>query len=275
MITELTQEQTDSMPKYRDEYLAIGLNCDRIDYGLAEQTVRTFLGSDADGYEFVYCKSPKEIPKSAEVITYGANESYWVAYYKFFNDHFKICPEIEEMVPIVNNCHWVMYSETEKKIYLSDRPVHIKMDDQNLLHCEDGPAITFTDGFSVYAWHGTRVPSKWIEDKDSITAKDYLMHSNIEMRRVASEIVGWAAVLDQLDAQGRLEVIDDSGNPSIGKLVVVDIPDVGKEKFLLVECGTKRQFALSCDPKATTAFEAQAMGYGIPVEEFEMPEIRT
>jgi hypothetical protein len=108
-------------------------------------------------------------------------------------------------------------------------------------------------------------------DKDSLGPDEFLKHSNIELRRVAAEIVGWAAVLNSMD----YVVIDEDGDPEIGSLLEVDIPEIGKEKFLKVMCGTKREFAIPVPPEAKTALEAQAMLFGLTVEEFQIPEIRT
>jgi hypothetical protein len=270
-IDKLTPEQEASMADYVTKYTAIGLSTKPIDFDLAKKTMEKFLGTDADGYEFVFVGSPKGIPESASVITYGAHDVHWVAYYSFFNDHFGICPEIEDMSDVVQNCSWVYYSEVEKNIYISDAPREIHMDDQGRLHNEFGPSVLYSDGFSVYSWHGNRVPKSWIMDKDSLGPDEFLKHSNIELRRVAAEIVGWAAVLNSMD----YVVIDEDGDPEIGSLLEVDIPEIGKEKFLKVMCGTKREFAIPVPPEAKTALEAQAMLFGLTVEEFQIPEIRT
>jgi hypothetical protein len=38
--------------------------------------------------------------------------------------------------------------------FISAKPEYIKRDEQNLLHCETGPAVRYPDGFSVSAIHG-------------------------------------------------------------------------------------------------------------------------
>lgn len=269
MIDKLTKEQEASMQGYVDKYLKIGMKTDRLDFDKAVEALKDFLGNDVGSRKFVFCKSPLEIPKNASSITLGAHDVHWVAYYEFFYDHFGICEEITKMLPIVNNCSWVYYDDD--KIYVSDNPSSIKMDDQNRLHSENGPAITYTDGFEVYSWHGQRVPKEWIMQKENLGPEEFLRHRNAEMRRVACEIVGWNRVLETLS----YVVIDEDGDPEIGSLLEVNIPDIGKEKFLKVMCGTKREFAIPVPPEAKTALEAQAMLFGLSVEEFVVPEIRT
>lgn len=270
MIESLTQEQRDQFPHYVEKYKAIGLNTDRIDYDLAVQTMKDFLDDDAKGCKFVFAESPAKIPKTAENITYGNMESYWVAFYKFFYDNFGICEEIEKMVPVIENCSWVFHEAGT--IYIVDRPSIIKFDDQNRTHSESGPAIRYEDGFEVYVWHGTRVPKEWIMNPENLTSEEFLNHPNAEMRRSACEIVGWAKVLERLDAK----VVDEDSDPEIGTLLEVDIPEIGTERFLKVMCGTKREFAMPVPPNMSSAIEAQAWMLGFDsVDEFMPPEIRT
>ena len=66
--------------------------------------------------------------------------------------------------------------------------------------------------------------------------------------------LGGAKVLEQINAK----VIDEDADPEIGTLLEADIPEIGKEKFLKVMCGTKREFALPVPPEMKTALEAQA-----------------
>jgi hypothetical protein len=62
-------------------------------------------------------------------------------------------------------------------------------DEQGRLHCEDGPAILFNDGFSVYAWHGVQLlRKKWIiTNPEKITAETIENESDPEVKRVMTE----------------------------------------------------------------------------------------
>jgi len=141
----------------------------------------------------------------------------------------------------------------------------------NRLHREDGPAVEWPAGEQYYFWRGTQVPDAWISDRASLDAKTALTWSNIEQRRAACEIVGWHRVLSDLKAK----TIDKHHNPQIGELVEVNLPDAGKERFLRVQCGTMREFALPVPPTVKTAIEAQAWTWGIDAKEFKIPEVRT
>ena len=97
------------------------------------------------------------------------------------------------------------------------------------------------------------------------------MRSHFEKRRAACEILGWDKILEELDAR----VIDHDTDPEIGDLLEVQIPDIGREKFLRVKCGTGRTFALPVPPEMSTALEANAWTYGFDADSFPKPEVRT
>jgi hypothetical protein len=154
---------------------------------------------------------------------------------------------------------------------VSDRPEVLKLDNENRAHCEDGPSHRWTDGWSLYHWHGVKIPADWIEKKSELTAQTALTWENVEQRRVACEIVGWAKILKELKAR----VIDKDGDPEIGTLLEVDLPDSPGERFIYVKCGTGREFALPV-PKdcGDTALAANAWTYGLEGATYR-PEVRT
>jgi len=156
----------------------------------------------------------------------------------------------------------------EKFCIVSDFPVHIKTDENNLPHCENGPSHLWRDGWGFYSWHGVQIPGEWIEN--GIDAATAIQWKNMEQRRAACEIVGWHNILDQLNAR----TINKDADESIGELLEVDLPDIGRERFLKVKCGTGRTFALPVPPNMTTALEANAWTYGLAANDYA-PEIRT
>lgn len=153
---------------------------------------------------------------------------------------------------------------------VSDFPELILTDNENRPHAEHGPSHKWRDGWKLYHWHGHRIPEEWIENREMLTAEFALKQTNVEDRRVACEIIGWANIIDQLNPA----VIDKDNDPEVGSLVEVMLEGVAT-KFLMVRCGTGRDFALPVDDGCNTAFEAQAWIHDTPADEFVMPEIRT
>lgn len=171
-----------------------------------------------------------------------------------------------------------------------DFPEVLKLDRENRPHCEDGPSHKWRDGWSLYHWHGVRIPPEWIEDKDSLTPHIALTWENIEERRCACEILGWNKILAALDTA----VIDRDDDPEIGELLEAniptliagdddfevgelleaDIPDMGRERFLRVQCATGRMFVLPVPRDIKTALQAQAWTWNIDEKDFIRPEVR-
>ncbi len=157
----------------------------------------------------------------------------------------------------------------EEFCLVSDFPVVLKKDEQNRPHCEDGPSHLWRDGWALYHWHGVRIPAEWIERKSELSAKTALTWENIEQRRAACEIVGWARILKELKAK-----VIDVDAPQIGTLVEVNLPGSGKEKFLRVMCATQREFAIPVPKEMKTALQANAWTFGLDATQFH-PEVRT
>jgi hypothetical protein len=65
------------------------------------------------------------------------------------------------------NAGWVV--PYERTCWVSKRPTRIATSADGLLHCADGPALLFEDGWSVHAWKGVPVPSWLIEHPERIT----------------------------------------------------------------------------------------------------------
>ena len=161
--------------------------------------------------------------------------------------------------------YWITPTEVlcveQPSLYISD----------GRLHREDGPAVEWPAGESYCFWRGTQIPNEWITNRASLDAKTALTWPNIEQRRAACEMIGWNRVLFELKAK----IISKHPNPQIGELVEVNLPDAGKERFLRVQCGTMREFALPVPPTVKTAIEAQAWTWGIDAKDFKTPEVRT
>ena len=153
------------------------------------------------------------------------------------------------------SCGW--FFVFDGLVVCAERPTVVSFDDERRLHSETGPAVAFADGWAVHAWHGQRIPSEWIEKRDELTPQTAITWANVEQRRAACEIVGWARVLEGLHAR----VVDEDANPYIGTLLRVDLPDSPEEQFLKVTCGTGRTFALPVPPNVRTARAAQLWMY--------------
>lgn len=286
MIESLTEAQQAKFPEYVDRLTKIGLSTEPVNLekakdaiclayelaGLAKPTNFHVADSPVSAIVLIKSLDPKMTNKQIlDDMIYGNQDCAWLGFYQFFRDEvgLEVCNKLNGLIELTEHSGWLnVYEDT---VVFQHRPELIKFDAEKRLHCEDGPAIRYRDGYSIYSWHGTRIPAEWIEKKSELTAKTALTWQNIEQRRCACEILGWAKILRELDAK----VIDEDADPEIGTLVEVNIPEVGKERFLKVLCGTKREFALPVPPNMETALDAQAWTWGMDTKEFVIPEVRT
>ena len=285
MIKELTPAQNAAMDVYRDKWIDIGLSTETID----RDNVTAAL---AMAYRAVDLNPPSEVlfaagPREAVTIfrglfpnaqwkdfnnniIYGNHEADWASYVDYFQSVVDLdLSKGNGLIELIKTSGWAWISAD--RAIIIDRPSHIHMDENNVLHAEDRPSILYRDGFAVYSWHGQRVPRDWIMNKESLTPKMALGQENTEMRRAACEIIGWNKILEKLNYR----LIEEDDDPMIGRLVEVDLPDAGAERFLMVRCGTGRDFALPVDPSCNTALEANAWTFGLRPDELRDLEVRT
>jgi hypothetical protein len=58
---------------------------------------------------------------------------------------------------IAKSASWIV--PHERVCWIAERPDTLCMDAQGRLHCVDGPALRYRDGWSVYAWKGVETPA--------------------------------------------------------------------------------------------------------------------
>jgi len=284
-IESLTPEQEARFGEYVEKCIAIGTNTDPVDFeqaksamcksyrlvGLKEPTKFHVVDSPMAAIDLIQSIDPSKSRSDIfNEMCYGSMDISWLSLYKFFIEVVGLdLKKITGLLELTNHTGW--YNAYEDVVVFQHRPEYIRFDEDNRLHCETGPAIRYRDGYSVYSWHGVRVPAEWIENKESLTAKIALTWENVEQRRCACEILGWVKVLSSLD----YKVIDSDPDPMIGDLLEVDIPEIGRERFLQVVCGTGRTFALPVPPKMKTALDANAWTYGVEPDLLRELEVRT
>lgn len=317
-ITELPQEVVDKFPEIRDKWIKIGLSTEIADRPRAENGVdlaykaadltppevkvwvdSPFQGSmvaavcrDSDTIE--ECQRKIKILKDNKFdadacakalkvkkhelydvfdALYGQFEAGWLSFYSVFEGLVDEVEKLRGVMEIAQSAGW--WWPFEGIAVLTERPKSILLDEEGRLHSESEAAVSYRDGWSLYFYHGVSIPSEWIE-KSLPSAAEAVKWSNIEQRRAACEMIGWDSILEELHAK----VIDEDGDPEIGTLLEVMLPngdddEPSPERFLRVKCGTGRFFALPVPPEMTTALEAQSWTWGMDTDEFVMPEIRT
>ncbi len=283
MIESLTPEQEALLDVYKEKWIKIGLSTKKTDPVKAMAAIKKVYAAanlvSPDKYELY--DSPFEaiqemklrygLDIKANDFTYGSQSASWQSFYNYFLEvvGLECCRPLEGLMELSMCCGWSLLFD--ELVVLTHPPMEIKFDEQKRTHCEDDYAIKYHDGTGIAIWHGTRIPSEWIFDNNTITPDVILNWKNVEERRSACEIIGWAQAIALMKGV----VIDKDDDESIGTLMEVEIPEIGKEKFLLVlDPNTDKKVGLPVPPEMTTALEANSWTYGIDKFDFK-PEFRT
>jgi len=208
---------------------------------------------------------------------WGAHDLYWIAFYRFCQrigvNYGDAAKTLDTMEAISSQCEW--WWPFEGVVIASEKPVSVKWDDEQRLHCENGPAVEYADSYALHSWHGQSIPGDWVTGNPP-KASEALHWQNMDQRAAACEILGWDKIVDERVASGAGRIIEDSGDRVWGRLVELDLPDSPGERFLDAMCGTGRRFALPVPPKTKTVDEAQSVLHGgLPVEILKNFEVRT
>ena len=193
----------------------------------------------------------------------------WMSWVSFFRD---VCRWEDDalsrfaLAEALANTGWQWWHSDV--LALSDRPLFIKRNAAGRLHSDEGPAIEYRDGWSIYAWHGYRLPDTHyhlITARDKITPAMIEAEPNAELRRIALEIFGFdrffeargGKVIDKDEVFGRprrLLELKLKGE----KIRVMDVYNGSLEPD-----GTRRRFMLGAVAGVNTVHEAVAASYGL------------
>lgn len=137
------------------------------------------------------------------------------------------------------------------------------------LHCADGPAVAWADGWGVHSWHGTRVPG-WVVD-GTATVDMIMREQNTEVRRCAVEAFGWPRFIEDAELSMVGDPVPDPGNPG-HTLSLFDIPQqLFAERVRILLCtnataerdGTRHRFGLSVPAQISDPISAAAWSFGV------------
>ncbi|MDP4511097.1 DUF6745 domain-containing protein [Nonomuraea turcica] len=161
----------------------------------------------------------------------------------------------------------------ERVAIITERPVELHLDELARLHRADGPAMSYSDGFALHAWHGMPVPAEFGASMRDLTPERIRNEDNAELRRVMLEHFGYDRYLAESGAR-------PLHRDETGVLWCIDLP--GDESITMVEVvnstpepdGTSRTYFLRVPPWVQRAREGVAWTFGIAEEDYR-PERET
>jgi hypothetical protein len=239
MIEQLTEEQIARFPEFRDKWTRIGLRTGPADFEKAKEFLAMAYkeaGLEPPG-EVLHMPSPaagakweKETGRGEGLssVFFGCHEAGWAAFYDYMKEVvapdaddetkeqiLKGCARLEGLMGLVETCGWVwMYDDVA---VITDRPVEINrhLEGDTIysdvgLDSESGPAVQYSDGYSVYAIRGVRVPGWVVEHPEQIDVPKINEETNAEVIRILIERYGEGKYMEEIGAQPKGEAFKGS-----------------------------------------------------------------
>ncbi|MCA9801594.1 MAG: hypothetical protein KC777_06385, partial [Cyanobacteria bacterium HKST-UBA02] len=165
------------------------------------------------------------------------------------------------------------YSFFENICFVGSYPEESVFDETLSFHNLEGPAISFADGYKIYAVTGIVAARRHVEDPESLTAAEIESVTNASLRRLLMETYGVSRFLLDIGA----ELI---GEDECGKLYRKELE--GDEPLVMVRVknstpepdGSYKEYFLRVPPTMTTAREAVAWTFDMNDQEYS-PESET
>ena len=207
---------------------------------------------------------PTERTYEAPCLYANVSDFGWVAFYDFF-----------ERIGVFKDYDWKNFDDykflltsgifelyTFDSVCIATSIPKVKQNAENRLHCEDGPAVRFKDGFEMYFWNGINVPENWIKNPKSIAKKDFMSEENAEKRRCLAEIIGPERLIEILDTIVIDEDTDDQGYP-MQLMRTKEVDSVINEHlyFVGVTCNSTKRKYIICIPECSNVWEAKAWSF--------------
>jgi len=265
----LTPEIKEKLKQFRAEWLKVGMSTEPCDRERSEKTIgRIYEMLGRDTPTFVWADSPKqasviihmmkqmpegkEVPPTKEEIdnfngtfefspTYmwGSMEAFWVAFYLFPREHLGVEYEdddnekLELWKTLAESCGW--WWAFERFVICSERPVEFHINENEELHRDGGPAISYRDGFSIYALNSVRVSKELTETPAmELDPKMLFSEKNVEIKREIVRKIGIERFVQQVGGEviDSKEVVLPNGDIHAYELILMDIGLDKKKPYL-------------------------------------------
>jgi hypothetical protein len=171
---------------------------------------------------------------------------------------------------IAKNASWML--PHEDMCWLAQRPDKLDVDANGRLHCANGPALSYRDGWSAYAWKGVIVPEWLVERRDLIGLRSINSAIDPQVRRCMIDIFTPARFIDE---GGACRVSRDETGILWRQRwrweawAAVEVTNGSPEPD-----GTYKHYFLQVPATVRTAREGVAWTYGLPEQRYR-PTVRT
>ncbi|MCX4531131.1 hypothetical protein OHA79_38925 [Streptomyces sp. NBC_00841] len=184
----------------------------------------------------------------------GQHDAAWLAAFDGRGDR------LDGLAEVARHAGW--WWPYERTVVISERPETLHRDEAGRLDRGDGPALSYRDGFTLYAWRGMPVPAEFLAELTALTPERIREEENAELRRVMLEFYGYDRYLTESGAEPVHR--DETG-------ILWRIALDGDEDVVMVEVvnstpepdGTHRTYWLRVPPSTRTAKGGVAWTFGL------------
>ena len=234
MINSLSDKQISKMETYVDKWLKIGLSTEPFTKEEATNIINDIyhVNFNKDNPTIIIKESPLAVWQYIQEVCHQKMDFVWSYFVGSFDTNifafYDYC--IEELgVSIQTNLmkKYKSWRESSKLglIYpfddvcvISEKPVSI-VRKGNMIHNDNGPAIMYRDGFSVYILNGVRMKKEYVMTPwNQIDPMIVMKETNAEVRRELVRKIGIERLVDKLGAK----VIDTQGDY---ELLILNVGD--------------------------------------------------
>ena len=202
--------------------------------------------------------------QSVEQSGYGQHDANWLGFYDYFYEECELKSQTNKLLGlwlIAQSGGW--YLPHENICWISERPKTLNRNIRGQLHCENGPAMEYPDGWCIWSLNGVLVPS-WLVTTDAgkIDPMTALTEKNVDIQREIIRKVGAERVLKAANAK-TLDVWTDDRPGERGreyKLMGMKIGENINRKYLYFEHASLPGvfYAHPINPGITKALHARA-----------------
>lgn len=195
--------------------------------------------------------------------SFGQHDAFWMGFYDYFATVCRLKDQTKKLAGIMEisqSAGW--WYPCNKICWVSERHNLVNRDDLGRLHCTDGPALSYPDGWSIYSIGGVRLNEQVVMSPQTQTIEDVRNENNEEIKRIRIErfagkdktvAEGWARYLKEVGAS----VVDKRSNYAENTKEALMRSSDGLTTLVCACPSTGRVYALEVPASVSTCEEAQ------------------
>jgi hypothetical protein len=223
---------------------------------------------------------PRLLPRwNFDEVALGSHDLLPLGVYKYLHDVLDWQEPTQSMRglwKLARSAGWIV--PHEQVCWISERPDILRTDARARLHCADGPALHYPDGWCVYVWKDVQVPAWMIEHPERITLSSLADTFDPVRRNCMIEIMtperfvetGLVSRVSEDETGVLWRKLWSFRGVTIGSWTAVEVKNGTVEPD-----GSRKRYFLRVPSAIRTAREAVAWTYGLTAEQYAGLELRT